>query len=140
MLRKNDIDRILAERNILITVRNPFVVIYHYPFLSVRICAIKLFIFLFTLFVINVLLMKFPTLICSSFYFCWWRYFHLHFNFCELVMLSRLSYLRVYCTMTFRSCLVTTGSVFLFIHQQRPCLFGHGISEWRRFILFASKN
>lgn len=27
MLRKNDIDRILAERNILITVRNPFVVI-----------------------------------------------------------------------------------------------------------------
>lgn len=26
MLRKNDIDRILAERNILITVRNPFVV------------------------------------------------------------------------------------------------------------------
>lgn len=28
MLRKNDIDRILAERNILITVRNPFVVIF----------------------------------------------------------------------------------------------------------------
>lgn len=26
LLRKNDIDRILAERNILITVRNPFVV------------------------------------------------------------------------------------------------------------------
>lgn len=28
MIRKNDIERILAERNILITVRNPFVVIY----------------------------------------------------------------------------------------------------------------
>lgn len=27
MIRKNDIERILAERNILITVRNPFVVI-----------------------------------------------------------------------------------------------------------------
>lgn len=28
MIRKNDIERILAERNILITVRNPFVVIF----------------------------------------------------------------------------------------------------------------
>lgn len=27
MIRKNDIERILAERNILIAVRNPFVVI-----------------------------------------------------------------------------------------------------------------
>ncbi|EPS65446.1 hypothetical protein M569_09330, partial [Genlisea aurea] len=34
MLRKNDIDRILAERNILITVRNPFVVRFFYSFTS----------------------------------------------------------------------------------------------------------
>ncbi|KAK9271012.1 hypothetical protein L1049_026600 [Liquidambar formosana] len=32
MIRKNDIDRILAERNILITVRNPFVVRFFYSF------------------------------------------------------------------------------------------------------------
>ncbi|PIN08864.1 Microtubule-associated serine/threonine kinase [Handroanthus impetiginosus] len=32
MLRKNDIERILAERNILITVRNPFVVRFFYSF------------------------------------------------------------------------------------------------------------
>lgn len=30
MIRKNDIERILAERNILITVRNPFVVIFKF--------------------------------------------------------------------------------------------------------------
>lgn len=29
MIRKNDIERILAERNILITVRNPFVVLFN---------------------------------------------------------------------------------------------------------------
>ncbi|XAR61784.1 Non-specific serine/threonine protein kinase [Bertholletia excelsa] len=34
MIRKNDIDRILAERNILITVRNPFVVRFFYSFTS----------------------------------------------------------------------------------------------------------
>ncbi|KAL7155261.1 hypothetical protein ABFS83_03G063100 [Erythranthe nasuta] len=34
MLRKNDIDRILAERNILIAVRNPFVVRFFYSFTS----------------------------------------------------------------------------------------------------------
>ncbi|CAI9116717.1 OLC1v1017946C3 [Oldenlandia corymbosa var. corymbosa] len=34
MFRKNDIDRILAERNILITVRNPFVVRFFYSFTS----------------------------------------------------------------------------------------------------------
>ncbi|KAH6765050.1 Protein kinase superfamily protein [Perilla frutescens var. frutescens] len=34
MLRKNDVDRILAERNILITVRNPFVVRFFYSFTS----------------------------------------------------------------------------------------------------------
>lgn len=34
MLWKNDIDRILAERNILITVRNPFVVRFFYSFTS----------------------------------------------------------------------------------------------------------
>lgn len=34
MLQKNDIDRILAERNILITVRNPFVVRFFYSFTS----------------------------------------------------------------------------------------------------------
>ncbi|KAJ0966313.1 hypothetical protein J5N97_027451 [Dioscorea zingiberensis] len=34
MLRKNDIERILAERNILITVRNPFVVRFFYSFAS----------------------------------------------------------------------------------------------------------
>ncbi|PHT51206.1 putative serine/threonine protein kinase IRE4 [Capsicum baccatum] len=34
LLRKNDIDRILAERNILITVRNPFVVRFFYSFTS----------------------------------------------------------------------------------------------------------
>ncbi|KAJ4833940.1 hypothetical protein Tsubulata_016646 [Turnera subulata] len=32
MLRKNDVQRILAERNILITVRNPFVVRFFYSF------------------------------------------------------------------------------------------------------------
>ncbi|KAF5747100.1 serine/threonine protein kinase IRE4 isoform X1 [Tripterygium wilfordii] len=32
MIRKNDIERILAERNILITVRNPFVVRFFYSF------------------------------------------------------------------------------------------------------------
>ncbi|KAF5199833.1 kinase [Thalictrum thalictroides] len=32
MIRKNDIERILAERNILITVRNPFVVKFFYSF------------------------------------------------------------------------------------------------------------
>ncbi|KAL5987078.1 putative serine/threonine protein kinase ire4, partial [Asimina triloba] len=32
MIRKNDIERILAERNILITVRNPFVVRFYYSF------------------------------------------------------------------------------------------------------------
>lgn len=32
MIRKNDADRILAERNILITVRNPFVVRFFYSF------------------------------------------------------------------------------------------------------------
>ncbi|KAI3688902.1 hypothetical protein L2E82_46829 [Cichorium intybus] len=34
MLRKNDIERIVAERNILITVRNPFVVRFFYSFTS----------------------------------------------------------------------------------------------------------
>lgn len=34
MLRKNDIERIVAERNILITVRNPFVVKFFYSFTS----------------------------------------------------------------------------------------------------------
>ncbi|XP_059638103.1 probable serine/threonine protein kinase IRE4 isoform X2 [Cornus florida] len=34
MIRKNDIERILAERNILITVRNPFVVRFFYSFTS----------------------------------------------------------------------------------------------------------
>ncbi|XP_059279154.1 probable serine/threonine protein kinase IRE4 [Lycium ferocissimum] len=34
LLRKNDIERILAERNILITVRNPFVVRFFYSFTS----------------------------------------------------------------------------------------------------------
>ncbi|CAK9142824.1 unnamed protein product [Ilex paraguariensis] len=34
MFRKNDIERILAERNILITVRNPFVVRFFYSFTS----------------------------------------------------------------------------------------------------------
>lgn len=34
ILRKNDIERILAERNILITVRNPFVVRFFYSFTS----------------------------------------------------------------------------------------------------------
>ncbi|KAM7258107.1 hypothetical protein ACFE04_013848 [Oxalis oulophora] len=32
MIRKNDVERILAERNILITVRNPFVVRFFYSF------------------------------------------------------------------------------------------------------------
>ncbi|KAK9989941.1 hypothetical protein SO802_030180 [Lithocarpus litseifolius] len=32
MIRKNDVDRILAKRNILITVRNPFVVRFFYSF------------------------------------------------------------------------------------------------------------
>ncbi|PKU87082.1 probable serine/threonine protein kinase IRE4 isoform X3 [Dendrobium catenatum] len=32
MIRKNDVERILAERNILITVRNPFVVRFYYSF------------------------------------------------------------------------------------------------------------
>lgn len=34
LIRKNDIERILAERNILITVRNPFVVRFFYSFTS----------------------------------------------------------------------------------------------------------
>ncbi|GMH17508.1 hypothetical protein Nepgr_019349 [Nepenthes gracilis] len=34
MIRKNDIERILAERNILIAVRNPFVVRFYYSFTS----------------------------------------------------------------------------------------------------------
>jgi hypothetical protein len=34
IIRKNDIERIVAERNILITVRNPFVVISNSIFLS----------------------------------------------------------------------------------------------------------
>lgn len=34
MIRKNDVERILAERNILITVRNPFVVRFFYSFTS----------------------------------------------------------------------------------------------------------
>lgn len=34
MIQKNDIERILAERNILITVRNPFVVMSNTRFLS----------------------------------------------------------------------------------------------------------
>lgn len=34
MLRKNDIERIVSERNILITVRNPFVVRFFYSFTS----------------------------------------------------------------------------------------------------------
>ncbi|XP_020590536.1 probable serine/threonine protein kinase IRE4 isoform X2 [Phalaenopsis equestris] len=32
MIRKNDVERIVAERNILITVRNPFVVRFYYSF------------------------------------------------------------------------------------------------------------
>lgn len=36
MIRKNDIERILAERNILITVRNPFVVILIIKFFELQ--------------------------------------------------------------------------------------------------------
>lgn len=48
MLRKNDIDRILAERNILITVRNPFVVIYvaNLIHLNLRLGALRMMVML----------------------------------------------------------------------------------------------
>lgn len=41
MIRKNDIERILAERNILITVRNPFVVGICYKFSQLSSCSLR---------------------------------------------------------------------------------------------------